>query len=56
MHWCHPDNDSISTDPGRDIFGLELMSEGIETPLKNKKANGIMFGSNLILSEILISE
>ena len=35
--------------PGRDILGLELMSE-------KKKANGIMFGSSFILSEIFISE
>ena len=42
--------------PGSDILGLELMSEGIETLLKKKKANGIMFGSNFILSEIFISE
>ena len=32
------------------------MSEGIETLLEKKKANGIMFGSNFILSEIFISE
>ena len=41
---------------GRDILGLELMSEGMETLLEKKKANGKMFGSNLIWSEIFISE
>ena len=47
---------SDNAGPGSDILGLELMSEGIETLLEKKKANGIMFGSNFILSEILISE
>ena len=47
---------SDNAGPGRDILGLELMSEGIETLLEKKKANGIMFGSNFILSEIFISE
>ena len=47
---------SDNAGPGRDILGLELMSEGIETLLEPKKANGIMFGSNFILSEIFISE
>ena len=42
--------------PGSNILGLEFMSEGIETLLKKKKANGIMFRFNLILSEIFISE
>ena len=49
-----PGSDTAS--PGRDILGLELMSEGIETHLEKKKANGLMFGSNFILSEIFISE
>ena len=35
--------------PGSDILGLELMSEGIETLLEKKKANGIMLGSDFIL-------
>ena len=47
---------SDNAGPGSDILGLELMSEGIETLLEKKKANGIMFGSNFILSEIFISE
>ena len=47
---------SDNAGPGRDILGLELMSEGIETLLEPKKANGIMFGSSFILSEIFISE
>ena len=47
---------SDNAGPGRDILGLELMSEGIETLLEKKKANGIMFGSSFILSEIFISE
>ena len=47
---------SDNAGPGRDILGLELMSEGIETLLEKKKANGIMLRSNFILSEILISE
>ena len=42
--------------PGSDILGPELMSEGIETLLEKKKANGITFGSNFILSEIFSSE
>ena len=47
---------SDNAGPGRDIFGVELMSEGIETLLEKRKANGILFGSNFILSEIFISE
>merc|ERR1711954_354929 len=47
---------SDNAGPGSDILGLELMSEGIETLLEKKKASGIMFGSNFILSEIFISE
>ena len=47
---------SDNAGPGRDILGLELMSEGIETLLEPKKANGIMLGSSFILSEIFISE
>ena len=42
--------------PGSGILGLDLMLDGIETFLEKKKANGIMFGSNFILSEIFISE
>ena len=33
---------SDNAGPGSDILGLELMSEGIETLLEKKKANGIM--------------
>ena len=44
-----PGNDNAV--PGSDILGLELMSVGIETLLEKKKANGIMFVSNFILSE-----
>ena len=47
---------SDNAGPGSDILGLELMSEGIEICLEKKKANGIMFGSSFILSEIFISE
>ena len=47
---------SDNAGPGSDIFGLELMSEGIGTLLEKKKANGIMLGSNFILSESFISE
>ena len=50
------DPGSDNAGPGSDILGLELMSEGIETLLETKKANGIIFGSNFILSEIFISE
>ena len=46
---------SYNAGPGRDILGLEMMSEGIETLLEKKKANGIIFGSSFILSEIFIS-
>ena len=49
-----PGNDNAV--PGSDILGLELMLEGIETLLEKKKANGIMFESYFILSEIFISE
>ena len=35
--------------PGSGILGLELMSEGIETFLEKKKANGIMLACNFIL-------
>ena len=47
---------SDNAGPGSDILGPELMSEGIETLLEKKIANGIMLGSNFFLSEILISE
>ena len=47
---------SNNAGPRSDVLGLELMSEGLETLLEKKKANGIMLGSNLILSEIFISE
>ena len=47
---------SVIAGPERDILGLELMLEGIETLLEKKKANGIMFGFSFILSEIFISE
>ena len=46
---------SDNAGPGSNIWGPELMSEGIETLLKKKKAKDIMLGSNLILSEIFIS-
>ena len=45
---------SVIAGPERDILGLELMLEGIEILLEKKKANGIMFGSSFILSEIFI--
>ena len=47
---------SDNAGPGRDILGPELMSEGIETFLEKKKANGIMLGSNYILSKNLTSK
>ena len=47
---------SDNAGPGSDFLGLELMSEVIETLLEKKQANGIMFGSNFILSEIFNSE
>ena len=47
---------SDNAGPGRDILGPELMLERKETLLKKKKANGIVLGCNLILSEIFISE
>ena len=37
--------------PGSDNLGPELMSEGKETLLEKKKANGTMLGSNLNFSE-----
>ena len=45
---------SDNAGPGSDILRLKLMSEGIEICLEKKKANGIMLGSNFILSEIFI--
>ena len=42
--------------PGSDILWPELMSEGKETLLAKKKANVIMMGSSVILSEIFKSE
>ena len=47
---------SDNAGPGSDILGPELMSEGKETLLEKKKANGIMLDSIFILSEIFISE
>ena len=47
---------SDNAGPGSDILWLELMSEGKETLLEKKKVNGIMLGSNFILSDIFISE
>ena len=47
---------SDNAGPGSDILGLELMSEGIETPLEKKEASGKMVRSSFILSEIFISE
>ena len=44
---------SENAGPGRDIFGLELMSEGIKTLLEKKKANSVMFGSNFIFQKFL---
>ena len=41
---------SDNAGPRSDILGPELMSEGIEIRLEKKKVNGIMFGSNFILS------
>ena len=38
------------------IMKTKLVQEGIEICLEKKKANGIMFGCNFILSEIFISE
>ena len=40
---------SDNAGPGRDILGLELMSERIETLLEKKKANGIMLGCSFIV-------
>ena len=42
--------------PGFYILWPELMSVGKETLLKKMKANGKIFGCNLILSKIFISE
>ena len=39
---------SYNAGPGSDILGLELMSEGKETLLEKKKANGIMLRYNFI--------
>ena len=39
-----------------DIFGPELKSEGKEALLEKKKADGIIFGSYIIFSDIFISE
>ena len=47
---------SDTAGPGSNILGLELMSEGIETLLKKKKANGIMLEASFILSQIFISQ
>ena len=47
---------SDNAGPRSDILGPELMSEGKETLLEKKKANGIILMSNLIFSEIFISE
>ena len=47
---------SDNAGPGNDILGPVLMSEGKETLLEKKKANGIMLDSIFILSEIFISE
>ena len=40
---------SDNAGPGSDILALELRSEGKETLLEKKKANGIILGCNLIL-------
>ena len=44
--------------PGSDDAGpgSDIQDIGIETLLEKKKANGIMFGSSFILSEVFISE
>ena len=47
---------SDNAGPGSDILGPELMLEGKEALLEKKKANGIVFGSYFIFSEISISE
>ena len=47
---------SNNAGPGSDILWLELMSEGKETLIEKKKANGTMLGSNFILSIIFVSE
>ena len=41
-------------DPEVIILWPELMSEGKETLLEKKKANGTMLGSNFILSMIFV--
>ena len=40
---------SDNAGPGSNILWPELMSEGKETLLEKKKANGTIFGSNFIL-------
>ena len=47
---------SDNAGPGSDILGPELMSEGKETLLEKRKANGTIFEMNFILSQIFISE
>ena len=47
---------SDNAGPGSDILWLELMSEGKETLLEKKEANGTIFGSRFILSIIFVSE
>ena len=47
---------SDNTGPGSDIWWPELMSEGKETLLEQKKVNGTVLGSNFILSIIFVSE
>ena len=42
-----PEGDNAG--PGNDILWPELMSEGKETLLEKKKANGTMLGSNFFL-------
>ena len=42
---------SDNAGPGSDILGLELISEGIDTLIEKKKANGIIFGSNFIFQK-----
>ena len=47
---------SDNAGPRSDILWLELVSEGKETLLKKKKANGTMFWANFILLQIFTSE
>ena len=47
---------SDNAGPGSDILWLELMSEGKETLIEKKKANGTILGSNFVLSKIFVSE